>query len=45
LDNLKERYHLGDLYVDERIVLKWTLEETGCKSVVWIQLDHDRHSW
>jgi hypothetical protein len=26
-ENLKGRYHLGDLLIDERIILKWILKK------------------
>jgi hypothetical protein len=35
--NLKEKHKLGDLDIDERIILKYLIE-IGCDSVDWIHL-------
>jgi hypothetical protein len=39
------RDHLGNLDINERIILKWILKEIGCKSVNWIQFAQDRVLW
>jgi hypothetical protein len=39
--NLKGRGHLGDIGVDERIMLKWILNKEVC-DVDWIHLAQDR---
>jgi hypothetical protein len=42
LQSQKERHHLEDQGVDG---IRMDLRETGCGSVDWIQLAHDRYRW
>ena len=44
--NLKERDHLGDPGVDERIILRWIFRKWDvCGGMDWIELAQDRDSW
>jgi hypothetical protein len=40
-ENLRERDHLDDLGLDERIILKWIFK----KCMGWIDLTEDRDRW
>ena len=41
--NLRERDHLGDPGVDERIILRWIFRKYG--DMDWIELAQDRERW
>jgi hypothetical protein len=43
--NLRERNHLEDLGVDERIILKWLFEKWHGGDMDWIDLAQDRVRW
>jgi hypothetical protein len=43
--NRKEKDHLEDLPLDERITLKLNRREVGWEVVDWIYLAQDRDSW
>jgi len=40
--NLKGSDHLGEINIDEMIILKRILREIGCEDVGWIHLTQDR---
>jgi hypothetical protein len=40
-EKLKIRVHLGDLGIDDKIILKGILCETGCEVVNWIRPAQD----
>ena len=42
--NLRERDHLGDPGVDERIILKW-ISRSGMGGMNWIKLAQNRDGW
>jgi hypothetical protein len=39
---LVERAHLGVLYIDEKIILKFILKDTDLDATDWIYLAYDR---
>jgi len=39
---LRERDHLGDPGLDERIVLRWIFRKWECRGMDWIELAQDR---
>jgi hypothetical protein len=43
--NVRERYHMEDIGVDGRIILRCIFTHLECRSVEWINLAHDRDSW
>jgi hypothetical protein len=41
LENLEGRNHLGDLSIDERIILKWILKKQGMRmwtGFMWLRI-------
>jgi hypothetical protein len=42
--DLTERYHLVDLGVDVRMILKWAFRK-GDRGMDWIDLARDRNRW
>jgi hypothetical protein len=45
LENLKERNHLRDLGIDDRIILKLVLKLMECEGVGWITHAQDNDQW
>jgi hypothetical protein len=45
LQHLRERDHLEDLGVNQRIILKWSLRIYEWDSVYWTDLAHDKDGW
>jgi len=43
--NLKERDHLGDPGIDERIILTWIFRKWDVGGVDWIEMVRDRDRW
>jgi hypothetical protein len=39
--NLKERDHVENRGVDDRIILKWVLKDVGWESLEWIDVAQD----
>jgi hypothetical protein len=43
--SIKQKYHLEDQDIDQRIILKMDLTEIGWEHVDWIRLGQDRDKW
>jgi hypothetical protein len=43
--NLRERDHLGDQGIDERIILRWIFTKWNVGGVDWFELAQDRDRW
>ena len=43
--NLRERDHLEDPGVDERIILRWIIQEVRLGGMDWIDLAQDKDRW
>ena len=44
-ENLKEKDHLGDPSIDERIILRWIFRKWDVGCIDWIELTRDRERW